>query len=106
MPRKYSIPYSFLLWLTFRSEAQYKKRLRIWRMEKNISKRKMAAIIQVADRRKAQGKDTIFAWHGLVLDEDKIERARKRFGNPPEASSSTGMLFLLFVATGLIRASF
>lgn len=61
------------------SEPQYKKRLRLWRLEKNIPKRKILHLLRKMDQRLAEGKETECIFNGQVVSAEKLERSRHRF---------------------------
>ncbi|KAA8899716.1 hypothetical protein FN846DRAFT_960076 [Sphaerosporella brunnea] len=76
----------------YATETQYKKRiLCVWNFQKNIPKHKMMAMLQIQDRRQAEdNKPTMFSWHGKPVPGQKVDRSRKRFGNPaPSVACST-----------------
>ena len=63
-----------------------------WKLRKNISNTKVKAIIHIRDKRKREGKDTDFLFHGRPVEEERIERANKRHrpGGMEESSSPVG----------------
>ncbi|KAF8247289.1 hypothetical protein K440DRAFT_643934 [Wilcoxina mikolae CBS 423.85] len=61
------------------SVAQYKKRKTAWKIGPNIPGRKMAQMLLNLDRRRTQGKDTIYRFHSQVVAREKLERGRRRF---------------------------
>jgi hypothetical protein len=64
------------------SESQYKKRIcRVWKIQKNVPTQKMKKIISIVGRRlEVEKKETVVAWHGKILSQEKIDRAKKRYG--------------------------
>jgi len=64
------------------SNAQYKKRMRIWKMVKNIPKETMKPILQAQIRREAIHKQTTVRINGKVISDVKLKRGRRtsRFG--------------------------
>ncbi|KAF8242235.1 hypothetical protein K440DRAFT_133701 [Wilcoxina mikolae CBS 423.85] len=59
--------------------AQYKKKTKAWKIEKNLPQRKIIPMIRKQDRRLAEGKPTTFFFQGQPVSSEKLERARKRF---------------------------
>ncbi|KAF8545125.1 hypothetical protein BDD12DRAFT_266967 [Trichophaea hybrida] len=59
--------------------AQYKKKTKAWKIEKNLPQRKIIPMIRKQDRRLAEGKSTTFFFQGQPVSNEKLERARKRF---------------------------
>ncbi|CAZ85893.1 unnamed protein product [Tuber melanosporum] len=63
----------------YANETQYKKKIRKWDIQKNLSRDKMVAIVRLLDHRTAQGLCTKFSFNGKPLSHERIDRSRKRF---------------------------
>ncbi|RPA93951.1 TPR-like protein [Choiromyces venosus 120613-1] len=63
----------------YANETQYKKKIRKWDIQKNLSREKMVAIVRLLDHRTAQGLRTEFSFNSRPLSYERIERSRKRF---------------------------
>jgi len=61
------------------SEPQYKKRLRLWRLEKCIPKRKIVHLLKKSDQRLAQGKRTECIFNGHIISIEELDRSRYRY---------------------------
>jgi hypothetical protein len=59
--------------------AQYKKKTKAWKIEKNIPQRKIIPMVRKQDRRLVEGKQTTYIFRGQPVSNEKLERARKRF---------------------------
>ncbi|KAG0638873.1 hypothetical protein HOY80DRAFT_1046644 [Tuber brumale] len=66
----------------YANETQYKKKIRKWDIQKNLSRDKMVAIVRLLDHRTAQGLCTTFSFNGKPLSHERIDRSRKRFNLP------------------------
>ncbi|CUS14517.1 unnamed protein product, partial [Tuber aestivum] len=66
----------------YANETQYKKKIRKWDIQKNLSRDKMVAIVQLLDHRTAEGLSTMFSFNGKELSHERIDRSRKRFNLP------------------------
>ena len=64
------------------SETQYKKKIRKWDIQKNLSRDKMVAIVRLLDHRTVRGLRTMFTFNGKPLSHERIDRSRKRFNLP------------------------
>ena len=60
------------------TEQAYKKKLRRWKISKNIPAPAMEYMLLKAEDRTKHGKDTQFYWHDRPVDPEKIERSRQR----------------------------
>ena len=61
------------------TEQAYKKKLKRWRISKNIPAPVMEYMLSLADRRMEQeGKDSQFYWHGRPVDPERMDRGRQR----------------------------
>lgn len=60
------------------TEQAYKKKLRRWKISKNIPAPAMEHILAQIDIRQEQGKDSAIFWHDRPVDAEKIERSRQR----------------------------
>lgn len=60
------------------TEQAYKKKLRRWKISKNIPAPAMEYILAEIDIRHAQGKESTIFWHDRPVDVEKIERSRQR----------------------------
>ncbi|KAF8535573.1 hypothetical protein BDD12DRAFT_937659 [Trichophaea hybrida] len=58
--------------------AQYKKKIRAWKLQKSIPKDKAFHMIKKQDQRLLEGKETYFEFNGQPVN-NKLDRARKRF---------------------------
>ncbi|KAF8243754.1 hypothetical protein K440DRAFT_663924 [Wilcoxina mikolae CBS 423.85] len=57
---------------------QYKTKLKAWKIEKSLPRRKVLPMIRKHDQRQAEGKRTVFTFHGQPVSNEKLERSRKR----------------------------
>ncbi|PWW75200.1 TPR-like protein [Tuber magnatum] len=70
----------------YANETQYKKKIRKWDIQKNLSRDKMVAVVRLLDHRTAKGLSTMFSFNGKQLSHERIDRSRKRFNLPgPDA---------------------
>ena len=60
------------------TEQAYKKKLRRWKISKNIPAPAMEYMLLQAEQRSEQGKETLFYWHDRPVDPEKIERSKQR----------------------------
>lgn len=60
------------------TEQAYKKKLRRWKISKNIPANVMEYILTEIDNRHLQGKESTIFWHDRPVDGEKIERSRQR----------------------------
>lgn len=60
----------------FDSKRQFDRRIREWKLEKNIKKRKATAMLKLRDKRAKDGKATEFTYKGQPVG-DRLERARE-----------------------------
>ncbi|KAA8912973.1 hypothetical protein FN846DRAFT_903117 [Sphaerosporella brunnea] len=61
------------------TEAQYKKKIRSWRLDKNVPQKKMVYLIRKKEQRQAEGKPSLCLFHGQIVEDAKLERSRLRF---------------------------
>ncbi|PUU80632.1 hypothetical protein B9Z19DRAFT_1044353 [Tuber borchii] len=66
----------------YANETQYKKKIRKWDIQKNLSRDKMVAIVRLLDHRTVKGLRTMFSFNGKPLSHERIDRSRKRFNLP------------------------
>jgi hypothetical protein len=62
------------------SERQLKRKVKDWKLEKNVKSVEMRYIVRKTQQREALGKSTIFRVRGQPVDPSKIERWQKRCG--------------------------
>lgn len=61
------------------SEAQSKKKIKKWDLGKNLKKEDVAAMLLIRAKREFfHGKSTNFEYRGRSVEEDKLQRSRKR----------------------------
>lgn len=61
------------------SEAQSKKKIKKWDLGKNLKKEVVVAMLLIqAQRESLHGKSTNFEYRGRLVEEDKLQRSRKR----------------------------
>ena len=60
------------------TEQAYKKKLRRWKISKNIPAHAMECILLQMEARQEQGKESAIFWHGRPVDAEKIERSKQR----------------------------
>ena len=60
------------------TEQAYKKKLRRWKISKNIPAHAMECILLQMEARQEMGKDSAIFWHGRPVDAEKIERSKQR----------------------------
>ncbi|KAF8533447.1 hypothetical protein BDD12DRAFT_898983 [Trichophaea hybrida] len=60
------------------TQQQYKTKLKEWKIEKRLPRRKVLPMIRKKDQRQAEGKQTEFMFHGQPVSNEKLERSRKR----------------------------
>ena len=64
--------------MTIQSERKWKEKVKEWGFEKNVPTRDMNFIVAKAEKRKAEGKETIFYRNGTQFDESTIEQFKKK----------------------------
>lgn len=93
-PRQNQHQLCTLLTLGCTREVQYKKRIKKWKLEKNVKKDVMELMIKKREKRKVEeDKDTQFSINGHQVSEERLERFKKRFKQPvvapcPSAAAS------------------
>ena len=68
--------------LTVRSEKQLKHRLQKWDINKNIPTEDMKTMVSLKRKRQALGKTVNIKYKGHDADQEKLDRADKRFKSP------------------------
>ena len=63
--------------LTLDRISQYKYRIKVWKMRKNISSSKKEALLKMHQARKVAGKSTALTYKGRPVDDNKIRRFAK-----------------------------
>lgn len=67
----------------------YKKHLRSWGLKKHIGTAEMTAMLQIAEQRRRENKETLFARRGRPVDPEKLRRFAKRYRLPVGGSLSS-----------------
>lgn len=77
----------------FHSLRKWKDKLKEWNYDKYLSKDEMKFIVTKQEKRKAEGKETIFVRGGQEISSDRIEGFKRRKVNEVEndASPDAGM---------------
>ncbi|KAF8253267.1 hypothetical protein K440DRAFT_534034, partial [Wilcoxina mikolae CBS 423.85] len=57
---------------------QYKKKFKAWKIGKNIPQRKILPMIKKQDQRQMEGKRTVFTYQDQPVNDEKLDRSRKR----------------------------
>ena len=70
----------FLQRLIIFSERQLKRKIKDWKLEKNVKSDEMKVIVRKIQQRAAIGKNTAFRVRGQPVDPSKIERWQNRYG--------------------------
>jgi len=70
----------FLQRLIIFSERQLKRKIKDWKLEKNVKSDEMKVIVRKIQQRAAIGKNTAFRVRGQPVDPSKIERWQNRCG--------------------------
>ena len=60
------------------TKRQYKKKISEWGLSKNIPDKEMRAIISLQEERLQEGKSSAFEYRGRKVDQNKIERFKRR----------------------------
>ncbi|CUS14947.1 unnamed protein product [Tuber aestivum] len=73
------------------TEKQYKTRIKAWGLEKKVKTEEMKAIIRIREKRKSEGRRSVFLVRGRIVPDQKIERFKKSHKEPicPESPSAT-----------------
>jgi hypothetical protein len=85
------------------TEQAYKKKLRRWKISKNIPAQAMEYMLSQVETRLDQGKESQIYWHDRLVDPEKIERSKQRMNrerreNPEKqvATPPLGMIIFIF----------
>ncbi|KAI5802999.1 Clr5 domain-containing protein [Geopyxis carbonaria] len=63
----------------YASEPKYKKKLREWKLEKKIPRRKMVAALKIEASRRTRGKETEFKFHDQIVTRKHLERSKQTY---------------------------
>ncbi|RPB05499.1 hypothetical protein L873DRAFT_1728251 [Choiromyces venosus 120613-1] len=74
------------------TEKQYKTRIKAWGLEKKVKTGEMLAIIRIREKRKREGKDSIFTVRKRIVLDQKIERFQKSHKEPISPDSPPRMV--------------
>jgi len=104
---KWDIPSTLVHWrkytLTLRSERQLKRKIKNWKLEKNVKGDEMKFIARKIHQRAAIGKNTAIRVRCQPVDPSKIERWQKRCGGMQlNDSPASGELSRKFMITCLM----
>lgn len=60
------------------SDTQCKKKIKKWNLGKNLNKAVAGAMLRIQKRRLAKGKATEFTYKGQKVNQERLERSRRR----------------------------